>query len=331
MNDICTVLLITYNHAPYIRKAIDSVLKQKTQYNFIIYIFDDASTDGTTDIVKEYANKYPNKIIPFIAQKNQGATINIYNAYKSVKTKYCALLECDDYWCDENKLQLQIEALEQHPECSFCACNTRLINEGDKLRKHENGTLLVINKEVRRNRIISKELLSNVPFGYMNHIGSRLVRTTSIDIDSLKYKDSFLYDNCQFYYLLLQGDLYYVDKVMHYYVQTGKGTFTSSSLLKRMHNHMKNLLNFNEDTNFVISDLVFKDMKNFLNYYAEVPKLILKNDNKIIDTRNKLQIFIANFQKLKRYILPRFLIDIIDIPFNLIKYIRKEIKKKGEN
>ena len=98
MNDICTVLLITYNHAPYIRKAIDSVLKQKTQYNFIIYIFDDASTDGTTDIVKEYANKYPNKIIPFIAQNNQGATINIYNAYKSVKTKYCALLECDDYW-----------------------------------------------------------------------------------------------------------------------------------------------------------------------------------------------------------------------------------------
>ena len=125
--------------------------------------------------------------------------------------------------------------------------------------------------------------------------------------------------------------MYYVDKVMHYYVQTGKGTFTRLSLSKRIQNHVKNLINFNEDTNFVISDLVFKDMKNFLNYYAEVPKLILKNDNKIIDTRNKLQIFIANFHKLKRYILPRFLIDIIDIPFNLIKYIRKEIKKKGEN
>ena len=77
MNDICTVLLITYNHAPYIRKAIDSVLKQKTQYNFIIYIFDDASTDGTTDIVKEYANKYPNKIIPFVAQDNKNEILCI--------------------------------------------------------------------------------------------------------------------------------------------------------------------------------------------------------------------------------------------------------------
>ena len=59
MNNICTVLLITYNHVKYIEKAIESVLMQKTKYNYIIHIFDDASTDGTSDIVRKYAKKYP--------------------------------------------------------------------------------------------------------------------------------------------------------------------------------------------------------------------------------------------------------------------------------
>ena len=328
--NICTVLLITYNHAPYIRKAIESVLEQKTKYPFVIHIFDDASNDGTSDIVREYAEKYPEKIIPFIAEQNQGAQTNIWNAYKSVNTKYCALLECDDYWCDENKLELQITALEEHPECSFCACNTRLLNEGDKLRKNEDGTLLVINKLVKNNKIISKDLLLNVPFGYMNHIGSRVVRTALIDFYSLKYKDSFLYDNCQFYYLLLKGDMYYIDKVMHCYVQTGHGSFSSLSLVKRMQNHIKYLINFNEETNLSISELVFKDMKNFLNYYSDIQISLMKKVE-TEDIKSIFDIIIANIQNIKRYLLPRFVIDIIDIPFNLIKFVSRKIRKKGEN
>lgn len=327
---ICTVLLITYNHAKYIKKAIESVLEQKTKYEYIIHIFDDASNDGTSDIVREYAEKYPDKIIPFIAEQNQGAQTNIWNAYKSVNTKYCALLECDDYWCDENKLELQIDALEKHPECSFCACNTQILNEGDKLRKLEDGNLLVINKEVRNKHIISKEFLLNVPFGYINHIGSRVIRFDKINLDSLKNKEDFLYDNCQFYNLLLKGNMYFIDSVMHSYIQTGNGTFSSLSIAKRMQIHIKNLINFNQNTNFKISELVFKDMKNFLNYYSYIQTLAREKENKKLETKNILDFLVQNCQKLKRYLLPRFVIDILDIPFNLIKVVSKHIKRKGE-
>ena len=88
---ICTILLISYNHAKYIAKAIESVLEQKTDYNYIIKIFDDASNDGTQEIIKEYAQKYPDKIFPFLNTQNMGAQGNIWRAYKSVDTKYCII------------------------------------------------------------------------------------------------------------------------------------------------------------------------------------------------------------------------------------------------
>ena len=71
-NCICTVLMIAYNHRPYIRLAIESVISQRTKYKFKVHIFDDASNDGTSDIVREYAKHYPDLIIPFIASENRG-------------------------------------------------------------------------------------------------------------------------------------------------------------------------------------------------------------------------------------------------------------------
>ena len=333
MNNICTVILITYNHVKYIEKAIESVLMQKTKYNYIIHIFDDASTDGTSDIVRKYAKKYPDKIIPFISEKNQSAQTNFWNAYKSVKTKYCALIECDDYWCNENKLELQIEALEEHPECSFCACQTIIKNVGDEYRTNEDHTFMVTNNMIQVQRIIPKENLFDIQDGYMNHIGSRLIRTKVIDFNAIKNKEIFLYDNCQFYYLLLKGSMYYINKAMHCYVQTGKGAFSGAALSKRMQTHIKNLIAFNEETNLVISDLVFKDIRNFLNYYSYIQRLLIIKERGAAEVQkeeiqvNSLDLFVAKCQKIKRYILPRFVIDIIDIPFNLIKLIGRKIRK----
>ena len=134
---ICTVIIITYNHFPYFEDAIESVLCQKTNYRYEIHIFDDASTDGTSDLVRHYASKYPKLITAHISPKNLGAQGNYWKAYSSVKTKYCIALEADDYWCDDEKLELQIKALETHPECSFCGHNTKYhaMNELWNMRK----------------------------------------------------------------------------------------------------------------------------------------------------------------------------------------------------
>ena len=121
---LVTVLLITYNHVDYFEKAIQSVLAQKTNFPFQIVISDDASTDGTSEIVKKYKD-IPN--VKVIIRKENSCGKNTYLTLSEINTKYFTVLEADDYWCDENKLQTQVDILENNPDCSFCAHNT-LVN-----------------------------------------------------------------------------------------------------------------------------------------------------------------------------------------------------------
>ncbi len=126
---------ITYNHAPYIRQCLEGFLMQKTTFPFEIIINDDCSTDGTTEIVKEYADKYPDLIIPIFHEENQyqKGVRGIYAkfVYPKVRGKYIALCEGDDYWIDPLKLQKQVDFLEEHPECSMCFHRCRELVEDD--------------------------------------------------------------------------------------------------------------------------------------------------------------------------------------------------------
>lgn len=112
---IVSVIVITYQHRKYVRKALDSVLMQKTKYAIEIIVADDCSTDGTKEILKEYKKKYGNRITLFIRNENVGGTANYYYAAKRAKGKYIAAIEGDDYWTDIYKLEKQIEYLELHP------------------------------------------------------------------------------------------------------------------------------------------------------------------------------------------------------------------------
>lgn len=124
VDDTClvSVICITYNHELYIREAIKSFLIQETKFPFEIIIHDDASTDNTPNIIKEYHSLYPDIIKPIFQQENQyskgGFKPSIYAASFS-KGKFIALCEGDDYWISKQKLQIQIEAMQEHPEVDF--------------------------------------------------------------------------------------------------------------------------------------------------------------------------------------------------------------------
>lgn len=130
-NIIVSISCITYNHAPFIRKALDGFLMQEPPTGvsadepwYEILIHDDASTDGTTDIIKEYAEKYPDRIFPLYEKENQYSKgkaneIDLYN-YKRARGKYIAYCEGDDYWTIPDKLQKQVDFMEIHPEYSVC-------------------------------------------------------------------------------------------------------------------------------------------------------------------------------------------------------------------
>lgn len=126
-NIMVSVYMLTFNHEKYIRKAIDSVLMQKVNFEYELVIGDDASTDGTKKIIQEYARKYPKTIRAYCRKKNIGALRNSNSIKHKCRGKYLACLEGDDYWNIDNKLQLQVEFLEDHPEFILCYTDVKVI------------------------------------------------------------------------------------------------------------------------------------------------------------------------------------------------------------
>lgn len=130
-----SITCITYNQVSYIEEAIKSFLMQKTNFEFEILIHDDASTDGTAEIVKSYQEKYPGKIRAVLQKENQyskGVKIGQTFLWPIVRGKYIAMCEGDDFWTDSHKLQIQYDYMEAHPDCSTYIHNGWIISQDKK-------------------------------------------------------------------------------------------------------------------------------------------------------------------------------------------------------
>jgi len=230
---VCTRTL-TYNHKDYIRECIDGILMQKTTFPVRVLVHDDASTDGTAEIVREYEKKYP-QLIKAYCQKE-----NIYRApdrherratFHSWRIgKYEAPCEGDDFWTDTNKLQFQVGFLEEHPDFMGTSHNVNYLNDPDNevnmdrefygemrdsiytLKDVENGACVAgaFCSFVFRN-FITKEFLDKMKspdFPQMNHIGLSI-------------------------WLAIQGNVYYSKKVMathRYIMRKGSSNWKSQSI-----------------------------------------------------------------------------------------------------
>jgi glycosyltransferase involved in cell wall biosynthesis len=120
---LVSIICNTYNHQHYIASAIESFLKQITDFPIEILIHDDASTDRTPEIIRNYENRFPNIIKPIYQKINQYSKeirINPEFNYPRTKGIYIALCEGDDYWSDPFKLQVQVEHMVSNPETSVC-------------------------------------------------------------------------------------------------------------------------------------------------------------------------------------------------------------------
>lgn len=121
---LVSICCITYNHASYIRQCLDGFIMQECDFYFEVLIHDDASTDGTSDIIRKYQEKYPDIIKPIIQNENQWVKglkgNNRRHNFPRAQGKYIAMCEGDDYWTDPNKLQKQFNFMEANPEYSLC-------------------------------------------------------------------------------------------------------------------------------------------------------------------------------------------------------------------
>lgn len=136
MQPIVSISCVTYNHAPFIKTCLDGFLMQQTSFAFEVVIHDDASTDGTREIIEEYTSKYPDVFFPMYQKENQYSQgirgmMARFN-FPRCRGKYIALCEGDDYWIDPLKLQKQVDFLEANSEYVVCYHDCNIVDENDR-------------------------------------------------------------------------------------------------------------------------------------------------------------------------------------------------------
>ena len=251
---IITCMIITYNHEKTIRQAIESVLCQKTKHSFIINIEDDCSTDNTQLICHDFKEKYPHIINYSPKKKNIGVVENIYNGIKKINTKYFAILEGDDYWCDDSKLDVQINIMNSDHKISICGHNTEIIDQ--KL----NRSMMFDHKKYNYKKYFELTK-NNLTKDFIKiHPSSRVFRTSVIDFNQIKYKESLVWDSNLYWYFLSKGNLFYVNKSMSVYRCNGKGIYSGLSKKKQRIMHILNILIINKELEFKYNKMFMKKL-----------------------------------------------------------------------
>lgn len=126
---LLSVCLITYNHAGYIKQAIEGVLMQKVSFSWELIIADDCSTDGTREIILDFQKRFPKLIRLILQEKNVGPDRNWSDLIRASNAKYIAYLEGDDYWVDPLKLQKQVDIFLEFPDTVICGARAKTWSE----------------------------------------------------------------------------------------------------------------------------------------------------------------------------------------------------------
>ena len=266
-----SICCITYNHAPFIRQCLDGFLMQKTNFAIEVLIHDDASTDGTEEIIREYEAKYPDIIKPLYEKENQwvkGRRGSAVFNFPRARGKYIALCEGDDYWTDPLKLQKQVEFLEENTDCSLCFHASKSIRNndpGDFILKRPK-TIPQTNKFEMKDAILGGG-------GFMA-TNSMLFHREYIQ-DRPEWMDKTPVGDVPLMLLLAsKGKIGYIDDVMSVYRVMSSSTSWSTSMQdrtrRRTHHYaiLEMWDNFDDWTEKKYSSIIFqKKMKNRWNYF----------------------------------------------------------------
>lgn len=279
MNEIMvSIICITYNQESYIRDALNGFVMQKTNFKFEVLIHDDASTDNTPGIIKEFEEKYPDIIKPIYQTENQYSKrvpiIKLFGVDRA-KGKYIAYCEGDDYWTDELKLQKQFDVLESHPEVDICAHAANMVCADNT------SEILKVISPVETDGILSAEEVILGEGGF-------------VATNSLMYRKSLYDDQLPFWrsrgldYALqiagsLRGGMYFLAENMSDYRYMAKNSWTSKNAgnIERKLNNCNNVINMleqlNIDTNNKFEQAINKRIKN-----NKFIMGIVKQDNKLL-------------------------------------------------
>ncbi len=275
-----SVSCLAYNHEPYIRDCLEGFVNQKANFKFEVLVHDDASTDKTAEIIREYEHKYPDIIKPIYQQNNQYSGeghISERFQFPRAKGKYIAECEGDDYWCDENKLQKQFDILESHPECSICVHRVRNIladgtDRGDSLPKCELQTGVL-----NSNQFFDLYFI-HYPFQTSSYFYRKSLYEAFYS-EKPRFIELFgVGDEPMQLLAITLGKYYYIDEIMSAYRRNSAGSWSNrtkgnmTATIKHRQRIINGLKSYNEYTDYQYADGVEKliDKNEFA--YAQFTK-----------------------------------------------------------
>ncbi len=283
---LVSISCITYNHAPYIRQCLDGFLMQQCNFGFEVLIHDDASNDGTQEIIREYQQKYPDIIRPIYQSQNQWSQgvrgIMARFNFPRAQGKYIALCEGDDYWTDPLKLQKQVDFLEKHPEYSLVSGGFKSVNAvtGEEIVSVRNVEDTLDNTEqgfdITLERFFKQWLTKTLTLTF---------RKDMYNPDVFK-KYKYVRDVHLYYHLLKDGKGYYMKEIFGVYHIHQGGIF---SLID---NRQKQRIHF-----FIFQEIYKnnKDKYTRVQYRKGLVNAIKNPFEKIEIKQNKTQLFINLF------------------------------------
>lgn len=217
-----SVFCSVYNHKNYIAQCLDSLVSQKTSFIYEIIVKDDASTDGTSDIIRAYHEKYPDKIVPLILEENHLQRglghVAFEKAFHLMHGKYIAMCEGDDFWTDENKLQKQVDLMESHPEYSLCGHAAYYANEAGELIKND-----CFRYKTGSGELTTEEIISSWSMATCSLLYRKSCRT---DVTFPFQGNCINSDYALMVYMALKGKVYYLDELMSAYRIACNGSVT---------------------------------------------------------------------------------------------------------
>jgi glycosyltransferase involved in cell wall biosynthesis len=234
---LVSVCVVTYQHVNYIRQCLDGILNQRVNFDFELLIGEDDSTDGTREICLEYAERYPSRVRLFLRSRKDviylnnlpTGRFNFTQTYLATRGKYVALCEGDDYWTDPDKLQMQVNFLEQNPEFSLTHTNVNHVNK--------NGSVLVEAPLQYKDVMTHGEVVGKITVQTLTMV----FRKESLLVFPAEYYKIFNADVFLTALLSEKGKVKFFSQVTGCYRKHEGGTYTSIGFKKKQVNRLATL------------------------------------------------------------------------------------------
>ena len=309
-----SIYCLVYNHGKYLKSALEGFVNQKTNFDYQVIVHDDCSSDNSVDIIKQYAEKYPHIIKPIYQKENQyskGVRIKETFIAPMIEGEYVGICEGDDYWCDNNKLQMQVDFLDNNLDYIACVHDTLQLNMDDNKTKRM--------FKYGKDKDIS---LENVIAGKCYHTSSLIYRKEMFFSNPPFYEEAKTFGDVPLAInLILNGKVRYIDKVMSVYRHgtIGSWSFRNECDLdaraKSYKYYVNMLKSVNEYSKYKYSNLLNK----YIDIY-DINRISFEKDYSNLKEKKYVDIFMKLSLRAKLVVIYRTVFRKL--------YIRKLNKKK---